>query len=152
MKKLWLVVLLSLFSVNVWASTNAETEYKKLVDIFFGAVRVGHEGVVNEFIRNGFPIDQRNIKSYTPLMVAAYSGRAKIVDLLLAKGADACAKDKRGNTAIMGALFKGELSIVKTLYSVKCDPNAKNNAGQSLEEFAQMFGQKDFLHRLGASR
>ena len=137
-------------SSSVYSSTPVKDEYKKLIEIFFDAVRVGHVGVVDEFLTNGFPVDQRNSKSYTPLMVAAYSGQTKMVDILVAGGADACATDKRGNTALMGALFKGELGIVKKLYGIECDPNATNNAGQTLDDFAEMFGKQEFLQSLGS--
>ncbi|WP_318475405.1 ankyrin repeat domain-containing protein [Photobacterium leiognathi] len=150
MKKIVAAVLLFLVSVNAYADSDLKDEYKKLVDIFFDAVRVGHVGVVDEFLTNGFPVDQRNSKSYTPLMVAAYSGQSKMVDILVAGGADACATDKRGNTALMGALFKGELGIVKKLYGIECDPNATNNAGQTLDNFAEMFGKQEFLQSLGS--
>lgn len=143
-------MLMVFMSSSVYSSTPVKDEYKKLIEIFFDAVRVGHVGVVNEFLTNGFPVDQRNGKSYTPLMVAAYSGQTKMVDILVAGGADACATDKRGNTALMGALFKGELGIVKKLYGIECDPNATNNAGQTLDDFAEMFGKQEFLQSLGS--
>ena len=84
------------------AEDKLEEEYQSLVELFFGAARIGNNEVVDTFVSQGFPIDQRNNQSYTALMVAAYQGNRETVRLLLDSGANACLQDKRGNTALMG--------------------------------------------------
>lgn len=123
------------------------TQVQLLVDYFFAATRTGDTAVLEHFLDAGFPIDQRNSQTYTALMVAAYSGQAAATELLLARGANACLQDKRGNTAIMGAIIKAEFDIVKRLYTEECDATLTNNAGMTLTEFARYWGQSEALQR-----
>ncbi len=104
--------------------------------------------MVDTFVSQGFPIDQRNTQSYTALMVAAYQGHRETVRLLLDSGANACLQDKRGNTALMGALIKREIGIAKDLYQADCSPELRNKAGLNLKEFAEIYGQSNVLKSL----
>lgn len=124
---------------------------KKLMDYFFAAARTGDIELLTHFIDAGFPIDQRNAQTYTALMVAAYNGQEQATHSLLARGANACLQDKRGNTAIMGALIKGEWSIMKQLYSQTCDANLTNKSGMTLKEFARYWGQSERLQQMESS-
>lgn len=140
-------VLFSLsFSLSLLAAEDKlEEEYQSLVELFFDAARIGNNEVVDTFVSQGFPIDQRNNQSYTALMVAAYQGHRETVRLLLDSGANACLQDKRGNTALMGALIKREIGIVKDLYQADCSPELRNKAGLNLKEFAETYGQSNVL-------
>ncbi|MFH0273774.1 ankyrin repeat domain-containing protein [Vibrio jasicida] len=144
------VVLFSLsFSLSLLAAEDKlEEEYQSLVELFFDAARIGNNEVVDTFVSQGFPIDQRNNQSYTALMVAAYQGHRETVRLLLDSGANACLQDKRGNTALMGALIKREISIAKDLYQADCSPELRNKAGLNLKEFAEIYGQSNVLKSL----
>ena len=149
------LVLLSsvLFSISLSfnllaAETKVEEEYQALVELFFDAARVGDNEVLEMFVSQGFPVDQRNNQSYTALMVSAYSGNKESVRLLLDSGANACLQDKRGNTALMGALIKREISIASDLYQAKCSSELRNKAGLNLQEFAQIYGQSKVLQSL----
>lgn len=143
-------ILFSLcFSMNLWAAEDKlEEEYQSLVDLFFDAARIGNNEVVDTFVSQGFPVDQRNNQSYTALMVAAYQGNRATVRLLLDSGANACLQDKRGNTALMGALIKREIGIAKDLYQADCSPELRNKAGLNLNEFAEIYGQSSVLKSL----
>lgn len=147
-----IILLLSLsisLSFNLLAAeTQVEKEYQDLVELFFDAARVGDNEVLETFVSQGFPIDQRNNQSYTALMVAAYGGNKESVSLLLDLGANACLQDKRGNTALMGALIKREVAIAKDLYQADCSPDLRNKAGLNLEEFAKIYGQSKVLQSL----
>ena len=143
-------VLFSLsFSLSLLAvEDKPEEEYLSLVELFFDAARIGNNEVVDTFVSQGFPIDQRNTQSYTALMVAAYQGHRETVRLLLDSGANACLQDKRGNTALMGALIKREIGIAKDLYQADCSPELRNKAGLNLKEFAEIYGQSNVLKSL----
>lgn len=143
-------ILFSLcFSMSLLAAEyKLEEEYQSLVDLFFDAARIGNNEVVDTFVSQGFPIDQRNNQSYTALMVAAYQGNRATVRLLLDSGANACLQDKRGNTALMGALIKREIGIAKDLYQADCSPELRNKAGLNLNEFAEIYGQSSVLKSL----
>ncbi len=124
---------------------------RELMDYFFAAARTGDIEVLTHFIDAGFPIEQRNAQSYTALMVAAYNGQEQVTLSLLARGANACLQDKRGNTAIMGALIKGEWTIMKHLYRQTCDANLTNKSGMTLKEFARYWGQSERLQLMESS-
>ena len=147
-----IILLLSLsisLSFNLLAAeTQVEKEYQDLVELFFDAARIGDNEVLETFVSQGFPIDQRNNQSYTALMVAAYGGNKESVSLLLDLGANACLQDKRGNTALMGALIKREVAIAKDLYQADCSLELRNKAGLNLEEFAKIYGQSKILQSL----
>ena len=138
-----------LFSLSLLAADDKlEEEYQSLVGLFFDAARIGNNEVVDAFVSQGFPVDQRNNQSYTALMVAAYQGNRETVGLLLDSGANACLQDKRGNTALMGALIKREIGIAKDLYQAECSPELRNKAGLNLKEFAEIYGQSNVLKSL----
>ena len=141
-----LSMVLSFNSLAV--ETSADKEYQDLVALFFDAARIGDNEVLETFVSQGFPVDQRNNQSYTALMVAAYSGNKESVRLLLDSGANACLQDKRGNTALMGALIKREVTIAKDLYQAECSPELRNKAGLNLREFVQIYGQSKVLQSL----
>ncbi|MEZ9001675.1 ankyrin repeat domain-containing protein [Vibrio splendidus] len=138
-----------IFSLSLLAADDKlEEEYQSLVGLFFDAARIGNNDVIDAFVSQGFPVDQRNNQSYTALMVAAYQGNREAVGLLLDSGANACLQDKRGNTALMGALIKREISIAKDLYQAECSPELRNKAGLNLKEFAEIYGQSNVLKSL----
>ncbi|MEZ9412536.1 MULTISPECIES: ankyrin repeat domain-containing protein [Vibrio] len=138
-----------IFSLSLLAADDKlEEEYQSLVGLFFDAARIGNDEVIDAFVSQGFPVDQRNNQSYTALMVAAYQGNRETVRLLLDSGANACMQDKRGNTALMGALIKREISIAKDLYQAECSPELRNKAGLNLKEFAEIYGQSNVLKSL----
>lgn len=124
------------------------TSQQELIDLFFAAAKIGNSEVINEFLKHGFPVDVRNQDGYTPLMMATYYGHQDIVTTLLAKGADRCARDNRGNTALMGALFKMEFAIVKQLRQVDCDAQAKKTGQKTTAEFAKVIGQEKQLQKI----
>ncbi|PML48973.1 hypothetical protein BCT35_00070 [Vibrio lentus] len=138
-----------IFSLSLLAADDKlEEEYQSLVGLFFDAARIGNNEVIDAFVSQGFPVDQRNNQSYTALMVAAYQGNRETVRLLLDSGANACLQDKRGNTALMGTLIKREISIAKDLYQAECSPELRNKAGLNLKEFAEIYGQSNVLKSL----
>ncbi|CAK3770955.1 Ankyrin repeat domain-containing protein [Vibrio crassostreae] len=138
-----------IFSLSLLAADDKlEEEYQSLVGLFFDAARIGNNDVIDAFVSQGFPVDQRNNQSYTALMVAAYQGNRETVGLLLDSGANACLQDKRGNTALMGALIKREISIAEDLYQAECSPELRNKAGLNLKEFAEIYGQFNVLKSL----
>ncbi|MFV5590178.1 ankyrin repeat domain-containing protein [Acinetobacter variabilis] len=131
------------------ATANVQmTSQQELIDLFFAAAKIGNSEVINEFLKHGFPVDVRNQDGYTPLMMATYYGHQDIVTTLLAKGADRCARDNRGNTALMGALFKMEFAIAKQLRQVDCDAQAKKTGQKTTAEFAKVIGQEKQLQKI----
>lgn len=150
-----LAALLFLASVSQ-AEEQVQDSFEQLTSYFFAAARTGDLVVLNEFLQQGFPVDQRNSQSYTALMVATYAGQQQAVELLLKQGADACLRDKRGHTAMMGAIVKAEWTIGKILYPIDCkedksvDPTSPVTDKQKMTvaQFAEVFGQSEKLQQL----
>ncbi|MBL4616931.1 MAG: ankyrin repeat domain-containing protein [Robiginitomaculum sp.] len=141
--------ILSIILISLIMTTPAKAD-QKLMDYFFAAAKTGETEVLTEFLDNGFPVNLRNNKSYTALMMATYHGQKDAVSILLNHGANACLKDKRGHTAMMGAMVKAEWSIAKILYKKDC--KQAYTTGKTLEEFAKVFGQTDKLEALAAEQ
>ena len=121
---------------------------QELINLFFAAAKTGNQEVIDEFLKNGFPVDVRNGSGFTPLIMATYYGHQPIVTTLLAYGADRCARDNKGNTALMGAMFKLEWAIAKQLRQVDCDMNAQQTGQKTAEQFAREFGQEEKYQQL----
>ncbi|OED45215.1 hypothetical protein ACH42_05405 [Endozoicomonas sp. (ex Bugula neritina AB1)] len=138
----------SLQATPVSKEINQDQAVQQLTNYFFAAVRTSDTKVINTFLKAGFPINAKNRKGYTALMVATYNGQPDAFNLLLAEGADPCLQDNRGNTALMAAIFRGEPKMAYRLMKTECDALKSNNAGQTAEEFARVFGQKKILEQL----
>lgn len=151
-----LLLSLMLLSALVHSEEQAADPLEQLTSYFFAAARTGDVVVLNEFLQQGFPVNQRNNQSYTALMVATYAGQQAAVELLLKQGADACLRDKRGHTAMMGAIVKAEWSIGKILYPIDCNEDSSVDAKapvtdkekMTVAQFAEVFGQSEKLQQL----
>ncbi|MDB5776076.1 MAG: hypothetical protein JWP38_2209 [Herbaspirillum sp.] len=117
---------------------------------WFAAARAGRMDILQAMIDAHFPLDATTPDGYTALILSAYDAQPDALTLLLSKGANACAADKRGNTALMGALFKGETDIATMLLDTHCDIDQTNNAGETALSFAALFGRVDMLPKLVA--
>ncbi|WP_226647082.1 ankyrin repeat domain-containing protein [Microbulbifer variabilis] len=129
-----------------------DSDFTELSQYFFAAARVGDTEVSREFSQAGFPLDIRNPKGYTALMIATYHGNTEGVNYLLQKGANACAQDRRGNTALMAAIFRGEFALARTLLKSDCDTQQVNKAGHTAEDFARVFGRDQVVQLLRQQR
>ncbi|HEU4728591.1 MAG TPA: ankyrin repeat domain-containing protein [Kofleriaceae bacterium] len=96
----------------------------------------------------GYPINERDHRGYSPLMLAAYAGNTEALDLLLARGADPNTSDLFGNTVLMGAAFKGHVPIVLRLLAAGADPDTTNYGGLDARGFALTFGRTDVFQVL----
>ena len=151
-----LLLSLMLLSAMLRSEEQVSDPLEQLTSYFFAAARTGDLVVLNEFLQQGFPVDQRNPQSYTALMVATYAGQQKAVEVLLQQGADACLRDKRGHTAMMGAIVKAEWTIGKILYPIDCKEDKSVDAkapvtdkeNMTVAQFAEVFGQSEKLQQL----
>lgn len=151
-----LLLIILIFCASVEAEQPSSDPMQQLTSYFFAAARTGDLVVINEFLQQGFPINQRNNQSYTALMVATYAGQQQVVEVLLKQGADACLRDKRGHTAMMGAIVKAEWTIGKILYPIDCkeqnavdaDAPITDKDKMTVAQFAKVFGQSEKLQQL----
>jgi uncharacterized protein len=140
------LALAMLIPAQVQAAEALPDHYKAL---YFDAARAGRVDLLEGMIKDGVPVDLRDSQGYTALILAAYDEQPAAVDLLLAKHADACAADLKGNTALMGVAFKGELAIAQKFVE-RCDVNTRNHEGQTAVMMAALFGHTDIIRLLAA--
>nr|MBP8228361.1 hypothetical protein [Rheinheimera sp.] len=82
-----LLLSLMLLSTMLSSEEQASDSLEQLTSYFFAAARTGDVVILNEFLKQGFAVDERYSQSYTALMVATYAGQQQAVELLLQQGA-----------------------------------------------------------------
>lgn len=90
----------------------------------------GHEEVVAVLLNtNRANIEERDLRSQTPLILAADERYETIVKLLLEAGADVNAHDEYGETALIKASFHGCKTTMELLLAAGADANVHGNDG-----------------------
>lgn len=82
------------------------------------ASATGHIEAVASLLKAGAHVNGAGVRSgpyHNPLIEAADHGHAKVVELLLANGADIETSDRYNNTALSHASEKGHLGVVRVL-------------------------------------
>ena len=69
--------------------------------------------VVEKLLNKGHSVNDRDAFGATPLLIAVVAGQEKMVDFLLAKGADPHISAKDGYTLMHGAAFSGKKSLLR---------------------------------------
>ena len=80
------IIVSVVFVLSPFAHSNTlstEESYQQLVPYYYAAARTGDKEVIEVFIEAGFPINAKNAKGYTALMIATYNGRKGVVKELL---------------------------------------------------------------------
>lgn len=80
------------------------------------------------FIKAGMPVDARDSRDWTPLMVAAFNGNEAAAKLLIENGADPMARDRAGYTPLHWAALKGYGEVV-LLVAQRMDCNVQSTSG-----------------------
>lgn len=152
---LGLMVLVCAVLTAAWFSLRAEPAPQgrllatsEAENYLLAASRVGDTEIVTGLLKAGTPVEARDSRGFSPLILAAYHGHLDTVRALLAAGADACAGDKRGNTALMGAAFKGYGDVVTLLNQQPCAVDQANSLGQTALMFASLFGRQEVVDQL----
>jgi ankyrin repeat protein len=89
-------------------------------------------------------------RGMTPLHFAAENGSKRIVELLLAKGAEVNVRDSDGRTALelVAANSRSKRDIAKLLLDNKADVNIKDNVGRTALHYAAAHGSKEVVELL----
>ncbi|XP_054631968.1 ankyrin repeat domain-containing protein 27 isoform X2 [Dunckerocampus dactyliophorus] len=90
----------------------------------------------------------RDDRSYTPLHVAAICGQARMIDLLVSKGAPVNATDYHTLTPLHLACQKGYQGVTLLLLHYKADADAQDNNGNTPLHLACMYGHEDCVKAL----
>jgi len=86
-------------------------------------------------------INEKDVKGFTPLIIAVYNNQPGVASGLLQHGAVVDAQDAAGNTALMGACFKGYNDLAALLLNTGAAINLRNFQGAPALTFAATFGQ-----------
>lgn len=126
-----LVIIFSFFFSN---TSIAGTMHK--------AIRENRLPDVKYFVESGY-IELPDRNGMTPLVVAVYNGRTRIVRYLCEKGANVNAIDDRGWTALMYAAYYNFVEIAELLLAHDADKNMKNNKGFTAFYYAKKFNHNE---------
>jgi ankyrin repeat protein len=109
----------------------------QVVEGVFDLARQGLTGPLGEMIDAGVPIDTRNGRGDTLLIVAAYQQNTETVAELLRRGADTAVVNDMGQTAIACAVFRNNEDILRTLLDAGADPDLGSPTGVEIaDQFA----------------
>jgi ankyrin repeat protein len=96
---------------------------------------VGLEETVRFLIEHGAELEHEDDSGTTPLMIAAYVGNNKSLDVLLAAGAQPNHRTSRG-TALLLAVQNGQFSAARRLLAEGADPRLSDASGKNAFDFA----------------
>jgi len=88
------------------------------------------------------------MRSNTPLHVAAYFGQSSVLNYLLVSGAVLDAKNKKGFTALHYAANKGHEDAVAILLAHGAEPNRKAKNGKRPLHLAAILGRNNIIRQL----
>jgi cytohesin len=87
--------------------------------------------LVGSLLGDGAALNAKDEDGNTPLHVAAASGNANLVELLLKAGGDRYLENNRGDAPMHVATRKQHIDVVATLCSVDGDANLRNELGET---------------------
>ena len=132
---------LSLESLNNGEMTDetpaGNTLSAQVIEGVFALAREGQTAQLGEMIDAGVPIDIRNDRGDTLLIVAAYQEHLDTVVELLRRGADTAVVNAMGQTAISCAVFRNNEEVLQTLLDAGADPALGTHSGVQI---ADQFG------------
>ena len=113
------------------------------------ATSSGEIDKVEALISKGVDVNAREWGSLkTALHYGAEKGHKKVVELLLAKGANTDARDALSTTPLHGAVEKGHKEVVELLIANGADANAKDYKGRTPLWYAKRKGYTEIVELL----
>lgn len=119
-----------------------DPELEEFATRLFDLARSGRTEALCAYVDAGVPVNLRNQKGDTLLMLAAYHGHAATVRALGERGADPDLANDRGQTPLAGAVFKKEPEVVRALLELGADRYAGT---PSAVDAARMFGDAEIV-------
>lgn len=112
----------------------------EVIEGTFDLARQGRTGPLGEMLDAGVPIDVRNPRADTLLIVAAYAEQSETVADLIRRGADLDAANANGQTAVACAVFRRNEPLLRMLLDAGADQDA---GGHTARQIADQFGLAD---------
>lgn len=140
-KSIWIFFVL-VFLLVVPLNVHSEDINEDMIK----AAQGGDIATVTSCIQKGANVNAKLGNSgFTALMLSAGEGHTEIVELLLAKGADANAADAGKSTALMNAAINGHTDVVEALLAHGAQVNAKGKRGFTALMWAAQYGYPDTI-------
>lgn len=134
-------------TLSMQTTEQEETRYSELQLIALDAARNGERELLVSMLDAGLPIELRDHKGNSLLMLSAYHNQEVVVNELLKRGANPDSRNDRNQTPLAGVAFKGHYLIAKRLIQGGADPVADQGGGKTPAMFAAMFGN-DRIYQL----
>ncbi|UNK69856.1 ankyrin repeat domain-containing protein [Microbacterium sp. H1-D42] len=112
----------------------------EVIEGTFDLARQGRTGPLGEMIDAGVPVDVRNPRQDTLLIVATYAEHGETVADLIARGANLDAVNANGQTAISCAVFRRNEPLLRMLLDAGADQDA---GAHTARQVADQFGLSD---------
>lgn len=122
------------------AVAEEDPAYLEFQRLGFDRARRGETDALAGMLRQGLPVNLRDRKGNTLLMISCYRGHLGTARMLLKAGAVVDLRNHGGQTPLGGAAFKGHLGIVELLLWHGADIHADNGGGMTPVMFASVFG------------
>lgn len=117
----------------------------EVIEGTFDLAREGRTGPLGEMIDAGVPIDVRNPREDTLLIVATYAEEEHTVADLVRRGADLDAANANGQTAISCAVFRKNETLLRMLLDAGADPDAGGLSAAAIADQFQLTGMRTIL-------
>ncbi|QOG11922.1 ankyrin repeat domain-containing protein [Arcobacter sp. FWKO B] len=127
-------------------SADEEKRYIELQQMALDFARSGETSTLQSMIKSGLPIELKDSRGNTLLMLSAYNGNYETSKMLVEMGADVNSVNDHGHSIIAGVAFKGYLDICKLL--VENGVIIDNRFSKSPIVFASMFGRSEIVSYL----
>lgn len=96
---------------------------------FHQSAEANNRNAVALFLSAGIPVDTKDERGWTPLMISSFNGNEQIAELLIRSGAKVQATDNAGYGPIHWAAYNGYANVVKLLIVKHADVNARSRHG-----------------------
>ncbi|HEX5363237.1 MAG TPA: ankyrin repeat domain-containing protein [Gallionella sp.] len=96
---------------------------------FLKAVESQNKKALAAYLSAGLPVDTRDERGWTPLMISAFNGNEEMAELLIRSGADVQIEDHAGYGPMHWAAFNGYRRVVRLLSSQRGNVNARSHHG-----------------------
>jgi len=126
----------------------SQDEAEAFAEQVFDRARQGDAEMLERLLVSGLPVNLRNHKGDTLLMLASYHGHHAAVRVLLAHGADPLIANDNGQLPIAGAAFKGDLAMIQLLLEHGVPVDAAAQDGRTALMLAAMFNRGEILEYL----
>jgi hypothetical protein len=114
----------------------------------FQHARAGDSTSLAWMLEAGLPVNLRNERGDTLLMLASYYGQLDTVRLLLARGANPEQTNDQGQTPLAGVAFKGNVAMAELLLQHGARVEGAGPDGRTPLMFAAMFDRLEVLELL----